>query len=369
MFYSTVLKTDLQQVGDCMFIPWEKLRGKTVLITGATGLIGRNIIWTLLWANMRKNLNLTMVALVRDQNAAKERFSGAGQALRFAVGCVESLPDIPEDVDYIIHGASPTASAYFLQCPIETVRTAVVGTWNLLELGRQKNTEGFLYLSSMEVYGANISDEPINENAPSFIDSMNVRNCYPEAKRLCENLCAGYWREYGVPAKVIRLAQTFGPGIAPNDDRVFAQFLRASLKKEDIILKTEGSSKRSYLYTADGVSAILTVLLCGKSGEAYNAANPDTYCSILEVAEMVARDLAQGDIRVKIQADGAAAMYPPSCRLNLQVDKLMALGWRPTRKLREMFERMAEDMLERSGDAHGTGKRTDFGGLFPLWTP
>ena len=349
MFYSTILKTDLQQICDCTFIPWEKLRGKTLLITGATGLIGRNLLWVLLWANMQKNLNLTVVALVRDQNAAKEQFPGAGQALRFAVGCVEDLPDIPENVDYIIHGASPTASAYFIQYPLETVRTAVMGTWNLLEFAKKKNVEGFLYLSSMEVYGANTSDKPIKENAPSFIDSMNIRSCYPEAKRLCENLCAGYWSEYGVPARVIRLAQTFGPGIAQNDNRVFAQFLRAALKKEDIILKTDGSVRRSYLYTADGVSAILTVLLCGGSREAYNAANPDTYCSILEMAEMVAQDLAHGRIQVKIQADDAAAMYPPSRRVNLQVDKLMALGWYPTRELQEMFERMAADLLERRG--------------------
>lgn len=349
--YSSILEEDIRQVCSDGAIPWEKLRGKTLLITGASGLIGKNLIYTLLAANAQKHLDLTITALVRDRERAAEQFPAPGRALRFVEGRVEKLPDIPGDADYIIHGASPTASAYFVQHPLETIRTAVWGTWDLLELARQKGAEGFLYLSSMEVYGANTSDGPIGEDAPAFIDPMKVRSCYPEAKRLCENLCAGHWSEHRVPAKAIRLAQTFGTGVAADDARVFAQFVRSVLKDENIVLKTDGTARQSYLYTSDAVSAILTVLLCGEPGEAYNAANPDTCCSILEMAEMVARDLAQGRIRVEIRPDPeGASIYPPPRRVDLRTDKLYGLGWRPVWGLQGMFRRMYEDLLERRGD-------------------
>lgn len=348
---SSILAEDLQQICSNEYIPWEKLYGQTILVTGATGLIGGNLVDALLWANRQRQLGLTVIALVRNKEAAVVRFTQHGQmdqALLLLEGDVCLLPDIPLPVDYIIHGASPTASAYFAQHPLETVRTSVLGTWNLLEFAKEKHAKGFLYLSSMEVYGAHKSDEAIDEQGCAAIDTMAVRSCYPEAKRLCENLCAGCFFEYGLPTEVIRLAQTFGPGVAVNDQRVFMQFTRAALKKENILLRTDGSSKRSCLYTADAVSAILTVLLCGKPGEAYNAANPDTYCSILEMGEMVARELANQEIEVKIQADEQSRLiFPPSHRVKLNVEKLYGLGWRPTYSLREMFMRMFKDLQER----------------------
>lgn len=346
--YSSILEEDIRQVCNNDHIPWEKLRGKTLLLTGASGLIGRNLIYTLLGANVQKCLNLSLMALVRNRENAIVEFPVADRALQFVEGDVEALPAIPGDVDYIIHGASPTASAYFVQYPIETLRTIVIGTWNLLELARKKNVDGFLYLSSMEIYGENPSDKPIREIAPSFVDPMRVRNCYPEAKRLCENMCAGYWSEYCVPAKVIRMAQTFGAGVAASDNRVFSQFVRSVLKNQNIVLKTDGSTKQTYLYTADAVSAILMLLLRGGAGEVYNAANPDTYCSIAEMAEMVAKELAHGEIQVEFQNEiGSASIYPLSRRVKLQADKLYGLGWRPVWGLRDMFQRMYEDLLER----------------------
>ncbi len=337
-----IFKEDLKYITSACFIDWQKFDNKTVFVTGATGLIGYTLVSALLYRNLKYKSNIKIIALVRNITKAKEKFAEQLKQnlnLKFVVGDVENLPPINEEIDFIIHGANPTASNYFVENPVETIKTAVWGTNNILNLAKEKNIAGLVYLSSMEVYGAPHTDDLIDESQGTTIDTMSVRSCYPEAKRLCEALCASYAEEYKVPTKVVRLAQTFGPGIDKNDNRVFAEFLRCAIKKQDIVLQTEGTSKRCYLYTADAVTAILTVLLNGKAGEAYNAANKNTYCSIMEMAELVAHELTNDEIKVVIKVDeNSKRKFPPTHKLNLDVSKLEGLGWRATRSLVEMYK-------------------------------
>lgn len=345
-FETPTMEEDLRQVCEAAYIPWEWLRRKTVLITGGTGLIGSTLVNTLLYADMRKSLGLTVLALVRDPEKAAARFSSQMKetaALRLLPGSVETFPKIDGDIDFIIHGASPTASRYFIRYPVETIRTIVCGTERLLELAREKNA-GFVYLSSMEAYGAPSTDEPITETGASFVDTMSVRSCYPEAKRLCENLCAAYASEYGVSAKAVRLAQTIGPGGSDLDSRAAVEFARAALAGKDIVLQTPGTSRRTCLYTADAASAILTVLLRGEAGSVYNAANRTAYCSIYEMAQLAAGLSAGGRSRVIVRQDGDTAKYPPASCLNLDTSRLEGLGWSAERSITEMFERMMSTM-------------------------
>ena len=339
-----IFKEDLEYITSADFIDWRKLDNKAVFVTGVTGLIGYTFVSALLYRNLKYQSNIKIIALVRNITKAKEKFAEQLKQnlnLKFVVGDVENLPPINEEIDFIIHGANPTASSYFVENPVETIKTAVWGTNNILNLAKEKNIAGLVYLSSMEVYGAPHTDDLIDESQGTTIDTMSVRSCYPEAKRLCEVLCASYADEYKVPAKVVRLAQTFGPGIDKNDNRVFAEFLRCSMQKQDIVLQTEGTSKRCYLYTTDAVTAILTVLLNGKAGEAYNAANKNTYCSIMEMAQLVAHELANDEIKVMIKEnENSKRKFPPPHKLNLDVSKLEGLGWRITRSLIEMYGRM-----------------------------
>lgn len=341
---NSVFREDMEGICAQTCIPWEKLRGCTVLVTGATGLIGGQTVSTLLYADRKWGLGLQVLALVRNEEKARQKFAAQLDEcpnLEFVVGTVEQMPVVEGPVDYIVHGASPTASAYFVEHPVDTIRTATAGTTNVLELARKKHSAGLVYLSSMEVYGAPKGDSPLPETAGTTIDTMTARSCYPEAKRLCETLCASYCAQYKVPAVVVRLAQTFGPGVEPDDGRVFAEFARCARDGRDIVLNTTGESKRCYLYTADAVSAILTVLLAGAPGQAYNAANPGTYCSICEMAEMVAKQVARPEIQVQIKLNAAKSVkYLPPHHLHLQTDKLEALGWKPTRDLRDMYLRM-----------------------------
>lgn len=344
-----VLEEDFEAVCQADFIDWEKLKGQTILVTGGTGLIGSTLIKSLLAANDRNGLKLKIFALVRNLEKAEYLLGKENDVLHFVQGTVEDLPAIFTSLDYIVHGASPTASLFFVQHPVETIQIAVKGTENLLCLAREKNVKGLVYLSSMEVYGAPQFDTLIPESQGCTLDSMTVRSCYPIAKRLCENLCASFYQEYNVPAKVIRLAQTFGPGVLRDDKRVFAEFARDAMDGKDIILQTAGTSKREYLYTSDAVTAILTVLLDGASGEAYNAGNPETYCSIVEMAQLVSKQIARDKIQVQFVHNTANenTKFSPSHHLHLSVSKLKELGWRPTKGLKEMYLRMITQMKEK----------------------
>lgn len=340
-----IYRKDMQGLVECKCIDWNKIAGKTVLVTGATGLIGSTLIDSLLYADTTIGLNIGIVALARNVEKARIKFEKQlldSNNLDFIEGTVEDLPEFDMDIDYIVHGASPTASNFFVEKPVETIKIAVQGTIKLLDLAVKKHVKGLVYLSSMEVYGAPHTDDVILETQGTTVDTMSVRSCYPEAKRLCESLCASYASEYAVPAMVVRLAQTFGAGVnIYEDNRVFAEFARCAVNGKDIVLQTAGTSKRCYLYTAEAVSAILTVLLHGKAGEAYNAANKNTYCSIVEMAKLVAYKIAKSRINVCIPADGKhEKKFPPPHNLNLDTSKLEKLGWKAEVDLADMYTRM-----------------------------
>lgn len=340
-----VFNEDMEYITGVDFVPWEKLRGKTLFITGATGLIGFNLISALAYMNLHRGLPLKMLALVRNEEKAKERFAeilAAGAPLTFAAGDLEHIPAVAEPVDYIIHGGSPTASRYFAEHPVETIQMNLAGARTLLEMAREKKVQGFLFLSSMEVYGSLHREEKVAEDHESFVDTMNPRSSYPEAKRMIEAMCSSYAAQYNVPVKVIRLTQTFGAGVRREDNRVYAQFIRSGIAHEDITLLTRGGTRHSYLYTADAVTAILTVLLNGKNVEAYNAANEESYCSIKEMAELVA-EMFGLNVVIKESVE-SSKLYPSELFMNLSINKLHELKWKAKYSLQDMFFRMQKTM-------------------------
>lgn len=341
-----IMIEDIATIANTSYIPWSELKDKTIYVTGGTGLIGSILIKALLMANKVHALNLNILALVRNVEKAKQVLGAESAELTYIVGAVENLPAIEAPIDFIVHGASPTASNYFVNHPVELIDIAVRGTTNILKLAKEKSVQCTTYLSSMEVYGAPHDEDKIDEIRGIEADSMVVRNCYPLSKRLCENLCASYANEYGVYCNVVRLAQTFGPGVSADDQRLFSEIARAVIKKQDITLQTTGTSKRCYLYTVDAITAILMILLTGKSGEAYNAANPSTYSSIVDMTNMVIRDIAQNEIQLHVPSVNTAEShkYPPNHYLNLDVSKLESLGWTPTAGLKEMFIRTIDTM-------------------------
>lgn len=314
--------------------------GKTIFVTGATGLIGKMIIKALITYVD----NVKLYALVRSQERAAKAFEGYDiSKIDFIVGDVETFDIKDMGIDYIIHGASVTDSKAFVERPREIILTAVNGTQHVLELAKANPIKMMAYLSTMEIYGCPPDDRKISEDSPSYLDSMSTRSCYPESKRMGENLCVSANTDSGIPVCSVRLTQTFGPGVRYDDNRVFAQFARCSIEKTNIILKTLGKTKRCYLYLGDAVTAILTVLLKGQSGLAYNAANEATYCSIYEMAELVADEKSGIEVEVRLDESGNTGYAPTLC-MNLDTSRLQGLGWSPRLGLKDMFNVLIEDM-------------------------
>lgn len=337
---SEIEREDLESARLDPAIDWEKLKGKTVLVTGATGLIGQGIAKTLLYVG-----NIRVIAPVRNPEKAKRIFASQlenGLPILFPVWEAEVPLSVKEDVDYIFHCANQTSSQGFVQTPADTIHTAYSGTHHVLSFAKEKGVKKVVYLSTMEVYGTPQTDEKITETHVGVIDPLNVRNCYPESKRLCESLCVSFASQHQVPVCIARLTQTFGPGIDPSDRRVFADFARCVMEKRNIVLHTKGETKRNYLYTADATRALILLALEGKSGEAYNLANEDTYCTIYEMAQTVAREIAGGAIEVcvEVEEDLGKFGYAPVLHMNLDTKKMRGLGWKPQRGLCDMFRRM-----------------------------
>ena len=346
-----IFTEDMEYILHDPCVSWEQLSGAKLLVTGATGLICSTLVKAVLYANQKRGLNCEIWCLVRDVRKAEKLFADElpDPALHFVSASVEADTEFPVQFDYIIHGASPTASSFFVEHPVETIRTAICGTQNMLETAKQHQAKGFVYLSSMEAYGHVTDERVLTEDDLGTIALSNIRNSYPESKRICELLCRSYASEYGMRAMSIRLAQTFGPGVLRDDKRVFAMMARCAMSGEDIVLLTKGKSKHPYLYTAQAVTAILCVLFSGDAGETYNAANPKTDCSIYEMGEKVAAEIAGGTIRVRVaESDEVPSKYPPAGYLNLSIEKLSRLNWKPGGTLADMYVRMMECMQNDS---------------------
>lgn len=338
-----ILKQDLEGLVQCDFIPFSSLDCKKILLTGATGLIGSNLIYGLVAIARTYLLNISIDAIVRSKEKAFQIFDDdvtSFKGLRFIEREIGTFSSDDTRYDYILHIASPSDSRYFLEHAVELIEYDYESTSNLLRMAKDHKAK-FVYFSSMEVYGSPSKGKRVNESYTGAPDTMSARSSYSEGKRICETLCRSYYEEYGVEIYVVRLAQTFGPGVKPSDNRVFAQFARSVVNGQDIVLKTSGASERSMVYTMDAVSAILTIMLCGKAGEAYNVANETTYCSIRDMAEMVAREIGNGSIKVVYDIpDEKIDFYLPTLYMDLDCAKLQALGWHATVSLKEMFIRM-----------------------------
>lgn len=304
--------------------------GKTILVTGATGLIGKLCVKSLL----NSGYNTQVIALVRDEEKAKNIFVES-KRLTYLVQDINQRINTTRRVDYIIHAASTTSSKDFVEKPVETIYTAINGSRNVLEFAKNKRLEGMVYLSSLEIYGVN-EKENIKERDYGYIDILNPRSSYSESKKMVETMCISYGTEYGVPVKIARLAQTFGAGVSISDNRVFAQFAKAIINKENIILHTKGETKRNYCYTTDAVRGIFTILTKGENNNAYNVANENSYCSISEMAYLLENEYT----KVEYKIDEVNRGYNPTVKIALNTEKLNALGWEAKVNLKEMFDRL-----------------------------
>lgn len=329
----------------------KEYQNSRVFITGATGLIGTQLVKTFLCANHKKNYDIHVIAAVRDEEKAKAVFGNLlkTEQLELYINDIRNPVDYEGEVDFIFHTASITTSKVMVEQPVTTIDTAYEGTKSVLEFARKKSVKKVVYVSSMEVYGnPDESLEMVCEDNLGYIDLKNVRSSYSEGKRICECLCTAYKSQFQVPVTVARLAQTFGPGIQLSDNRVYAQFAKSVINREDIVLHSDGTSEGNYCDIRDVIQALLLLGVAGKNGESYNVANEKSHMQIKEMAHMVADEIAEGSIKVIIDIPESAMTfgYAPKTKMKLSSEKLRKLGWKPQIDLMETYQRMIEDLRE-----------------------
>lgn len=318
----------------------DELSNSSFLITGATGLVGSTLIRCLLALDK----GIRVVAPVRNVAKARSLFDGIDEVEWIECDLASYAYSQIRNVDYVVHCASPTNGKYIEEHPVETYELAIESTKNLLVYARTHSIKSFVYVSSLEAYGENGDDRSISEDMQFYIDTQSPRSAYPLGKRTSEYLCTTYALEYAVPAKSVRLTQTFGAGVSKEDNRVYAQFARSVVAGTNIILHTQGESAKPYCYLTDAVSALLYVLLRGKDGEVYNVANESSYINIKDLACYM-RDTFNPQIDVRVELNDNMG-YAPVTKLNLSTEKLQALGWQPRYDLKKMFKRLIAYLSE-----------------------
>ena len=329
-----IWQEDIDQIAKSNII--DEFKNSSFLITGATGLVGSELVFSLLCANRIKNLNNKIYALVRNEAKAKALFKNVLDNPNFNLVIQDVIEPINccEKIDYVFHCASITSSIDMVKKPVDTIITTFNGTKNVLDFALKSNSK-VLYLSSLEAYGIINSEAEIKEDDLGYIDLANPRSSYPESKRIAENLCASYSSQYGLDIKIARLTQTFGAGISRDDNRVFAQFAKSAINREDIVLHTKGETIRNYCYITDAVIALFVILKKGFG--VYNVANKSTAISIKNMAQLIAN---QNDVFLKYEIDDINRGYNPTICMKLDTKKLENLGWSAEVGIEEMFDRI-----------------------------
>lgn len=333
-------------------LPWEKLRDAHVLITGAGGFIGSLLVRSLLLRNDLYGAGITVTALVRNRERAQKKLGALLDRPDLKL-CVQDVtaPIQAERADYVIHAASQASNIQFETDPVGTVSANLLGTVNALDFARQSGSRAALVVSSLKVYGTLYSGKTsVREDESGYLDFTSYKSCYAVGKRTAETLAASYCKEYGMHVKIARPAYIYGAATL-DDDRVWAQFIANAVRGEDILLKSDGRTRRSFCYVTDTATALLTVLLCGEDNTPYNISNPASDVRIRDFAQAVADAFPEKNLRRRFQNPDdekePEELVTPLTETPEVLDstRLQSLGWSPKVSLTEGIRRAYEQLL------------------------
>lgn len=316
-----------------IFPYWERLEGKILYLSGASGMLGSLLTDAVMLRNetVPSEMQCRILAAGRNRRIVEERFPRWLEKSDFTFleqDLSQPLPTLPAVPDFWIHAASTTHPVAYATEPVNTILTNVLGTQNLLERAAQTSNSRFLLLSSVEVYGENRGDTGyFQEDYFGYLDCNTLRAGYPEAKRVSEALCQAYIAEKGVDAVVIRLPRCYGPTMRMTDSKAVAQFIKKAVRGEDIILKSEGNQLYSYAHAFDAVLGILWVLLAGETGQAYNLADQSSDIRLKDLAK-IAANYAGTKVVFDLPDETERRGYSTASKALLDAGKLRALGWK-----------------------------------------
>ena len=338
---------DIKLVADAN-LPWEKLHGKSVLISGATGLLGSFLVDVILQKNTQ-GLNCTVYALGRSKAKAEERFSKW-----WGEKCLVFLPYNVNDsffrgdigpVDYVLHLASNTHPMLYSTDPIGTITTNIIGLKNMLDFAIEHHATRFVFSSSNEIYGENRGDVDLfDESYCGYIDSNTLRAGYPESKRCGEALCQAYRSQKELDVVIARFTRSYGPTMLLSDTKAISQFIRKGIAREDIVLKSSGTQNYSYTYMADAIFGLLTIMLQGENGEAYNIADESSNICLKDLAWIIAHHVGK-QVVFEIPNEVESAGYSTATKALLDGSKLKKLGWKPFYSIQEGVSRTIDVLI------------------------
>lgn len=320
---------DVKKIGD-LKLPWNILKNRRILLTGATGLIGTFLIDVLMYRNRQYQDGITIYAMSRNKEKAQQRFLAYSRETSLHLLSHDVTVPLEGDViyDYIIHGASNTHPVAYAQDPIGTITTNILGLANLLEYAVRYRAERVFLMTSVEIYGESRgSQEAFSESDMGYIDCNTLRAGYPESKRVSESLGQAYSKHHDIDIVIGRFSRLYGPTMEDGDSKAVAQFIRNAVSGQDIVLKSAGSQYYSYSYVADAVSALFTILLKGKRGEAYNIADPASDITLKDLAQLLAASVGSSVV-FQIPHEDERVGGSTITKAILDAGKLRKLGWK-----------------------------------------
>lgn len=338
LYSHKIVQSDMERLTSDRSVPFEKLKGKTIFITGATGMLAYYMVCAVMYLNEKQGFNTHVIALVRNEAKAKTKFEEFLGDDNFQL-CVQDVCDpikIDEHIDYIVHAAGAASPWFIKNDPVGIVRANTLGTMNVMECARQAGVSNVLFLSTREIYGEVKDVSMIKETDMGILDPKEPRSCYPESKRMAEQILQSYYGQYKVPYTLARIAHSYGPGmIIENDGRVMSDFICDTVHRRNIILKSEGLAERAFCYITDAVSALFIILLKGEAAEAYNVANETEPTPIKDAAQKLVELFPENDRKVIFEIAKDTSGYCAYKRVGLDTGKLEKLGWKVAVTLEE----------------------------------
>ena len=333
-YQNTIIQEDLQTLYNTT-VKWEQLQNKTILVTGATGMLASYFCFMLLYLNEKYNFNIQLFLLARSRNKLENVFGEEKPEIKFIVQDVCEKINIQGKIDFILHAAGSASPYFIINDPTGIIMANTLGTINVLELARKTNLQKVLFTSTREVYGKVENKEEINESVMGIIDPLDSRSCYPESKRIAETLLKGYSLQYNVNFNTLRIAHTYGPGMhVENDGRVMSDFLNDAIHNRDIQLNSIGTAERAFCYITDAIEAIFRILTDGENNSAFNIANETESIQIKDLARLI-QQLAGNQKSVKIPPnENDKHGYTNYARVKMDTTKIRALGWQPKMSLK-----------------------------------
>ncbi len=315
---------------------WDLLKGKKILITGATGALARYIVHSLMEIWKRTNDgDAKVIILCRSREKAAKCFGEYLTDSRFVVleGCVETKIEYEDGIDYIFHGAGYSATKYFSTNPVEIISANTVGTYNLLQLAAEKKVKGFVFFSSCAVNGVLKTDY----YTYTGIDPVQSKNCYILGKQIGENMCVSFLEEYQVPAKIVRIGYSYGPYVDMDDGHLYSDFIRSIIRGEDLVIKGDGQKYLGCCYVTDAVRAFFKVLLEGRAGVPYVMRNQIEVKTLEGIAKLLTEEAFPDrklHYRCEQKPQGETEKFVP-----IMPKLLMDMGWSPRVSLLDGFRR------------------------------